>query len=117
MSPPSTSASRQPKTTSSTAAGSTPERSTSALRTCAPRSAGWTPLSSFSRRPTGYYRFDDVGLGHDNSLADMGIVGPFAYGDAVQHHRQVLPGHLLGPRCLLGPYQDAVTDTVSRTKR
>lgn len=46
-------ASRQPKTTSSTAAGSTPARATSAFSTCAPRSAGWIPLSPPRRRPTG----------------------------------------------------------------
>lgn len=45
--------SRQPKTTSSTAAGSTPDRSTSAFRTCAPRSAGWTADRPPFRRPTG----------------------------------------------------------------
>ena len=45
--------SRQPKTTSSTAAGSTPERATSAFSTCAPRSAGWTAVRPPPRRPTG----------------------------------------------------------------
>lgn len=45
--------SRQPNTTSSTAAGSTPDRSISAFRTCAPRSAGWTADRPPPRRPTG----------------------------------------------------------------
>ncbi len=42
-----------PNTTSSTAAGSMPVRSTSARRLWAPRSAGWTPASPPPRRPTG----------------------------------------------------------------
>src|SRR5438552_7364706 len=45
--------STHPNTTSSTAAGSTPVRSTTALRTWAPRSAGWTWLSPPPRFPTG----------------------------------------------------------------
>jgi hypothetical protein len=46
-------ASTQPNTTSSTAAGSTPVRSTSARRTWAPRSAGCTLASPPPRLPTG----------------------------------------------------------------
>ena len=42
-----------PKMTSSTAPGSIPVRSTSALMECAPRSAGWTCESPPPRRPTG----------------------------------------------------------------
>ena len=57
--------STQPKTTSSTAAGSMPVRSTSAVSTCAPRSAGWTcdePAAALADgRADGV---DDVGLGH-----------------------------------------------------
>src|SRR5262245_37773923 len=45
--------STHPKITSSTAAGSTPDRSISALIEAAPRSAGWTPASPPPRRPTG----------------------------------------------------------------
>ena len=43
----------QPSITSSTAAGSTPDRSMSAPITCAPRSALWTPASAPFRRITG----------------------------------------------------------------
>ncbi len=46
-------ASRQPMTTSSTAPGSMPVRSISALRVIAPRSAGWIPASEPFRLPTG----------------------------------------------------------------
>jgi hypothetical protein len=45
--------STQPNTTSSTASGSTPVRSSSARMTCAPRSAGWAPARPPPRRPTG----------------------------------------------------------------
>ena len=45
--------STQPKITSSTVAGSMPERSTSAVRTCAPRSAGCTCERAPPRLPTG----------------------------------------------------------------
>ena len=45
--------STQPKTTSSTTIGSRSLRSTMALSTCAPRSAGWTWLRPPPRFPTG----------------------------------------------------------------
>ena len=45
--------STQPNTTSSTAPGSMPLRSTSDVRAWAPRSAGWIWLSDPLRRPTG----------------------------------------------------------------
>ena len=45
--------SQQPRITSSTAPGSTPVRSTSALIECAARSAEWTPASAPPRLPTG----------------------------------------------------------------
>jgi hypothetical protein len=45
--------STHPKTTSSTAAGSMPVRSTTPLIAWAPRSAGWTPDKPPPRLPTG----------------------------------------------------------------
>src|SRR3712207_7861035 len=43
----------QPQNTSSTTAGSMPDRSASAFSTCADRSTAWTPASPPPRLPTG----------------------------------------------------------------
>ncbi len=60
--------STQPKTTSSTAAGSMPLRSTSAFSEWAPRSAGWTCDRPPPRADRGADGVDDVGLGHGDPL-------------------------------------------------
>ena len=58
----------QPTMTSSIAAGSIPDCSTSASSTAAPRSAGMPVLERAAAPPArGPQRFDDIGLGHARS--------------------------------------------------
>ena len=81
--------SQQPKITSSTAPGSTPVRSTSALSTCAPRSAGWTrdePAAALADR--GAHRVDDVGLCHGSASSQEGNVVPGAERRAGREHER-----------------------------
>src|ERR1700754_1922420 len=75
--------SMQPNTTSSTVSGSNELRSTNALITCAPRSAGWTAAKPPLRFPTGVRTAStmkalamDVSFRCEHDVSDALAMGP-----------------------------------------
>lgn len=101
------------------------------LQHMCPQVGGMHPAQATFTPPDGRTdRFDDVGLGHDNSQSDQ--VDPVRYGRSsamsIQfgYVRTAIPSSTIdrycraissGPCCPPGRYQDAATHTVSRTNR
>src|SRR5580698_9236211 len=90
--------STQPNTTSSTAPGSRPTRSTSAVRTDAPRSAGWMAASPPPRLPTGLRTASTM-----NASGMLPRPPGGRHGEALQEERRHVLGQLVSGVRAVGP--------------